>query len=285
MAVTPPRESADACLSGHEWARRFIQEARDEGRLRASTIAAYAMDLAMTFRWAADQQLDLTELTTADLMRYAVERAIEGVLPSTIARNLSTCRCFYAFLVRRGVVAANPATGVVLPRVASCQPAVLSAEVVHRLLRLPGQGRFGVAAWRARRDHAIVCMLYGTRLRVSEVRLLRWQQIDADRRLVRIPTVDGGSRSRILDASLLALLTSLRDGAAGAGFEWSETPYCFPSASGLPMTRQALCHVVRKWGAERGDDPSVTPSALRRTGRATRSGRGVTRLAPAPVLP
>lgn len=255
-----------------EWAGRFIQNAHAERRVSASTLEAYKLDLAMASRWAEHEQRDVAGLSTADLTRYVAERARQGTLPSTIARQLSSLRRFYSFLVNQGVVAFNPAAAVILAKSGRPQPSLVGDAVVRSLLQPPGRKPLSpVSAYRSRRDHAIICMLYGTSLGISDVRLLRWQQIDADWQVVRVPMRNGELRSIFLDATLLAALRSLREFSA-AGFSPPESPYCFPTASGSPMTRQALCHLVRKWASARGQEQVVTPSALRRTGRARHFG-------------
>lgn len=259
---------AEAIAPRRDWAALFVQDAREERRLSARTIEAYAIDLGLASRWATDQHMDLAGLTTADLRRFFVERAREGVLPSTIARHLSSFRGFYSFLHRHGVITTNPAMAVAAPRVARRQPSLLGVDIMASLLQPPGHRRSEFSAYRARRDHAIVCMLYGTNLGVSQVRLLRWQQVDTDRQVIWIAPVNAVQRSPGLDDTLLPVLTSLREFVSKAGLDWTESPYCFPTTSGLPMTRQALCYAVRKWGSEHGEDLCLTPSLLRRTGRA-----------------
>ncbi|MEQ1800954.1 MAG: site-specific integrase [Gammaproteobacteria bacterium] len=268
--------------AGDEWIDRFTRSARDERHVSASTLEAYGLDLAILSRWAAGRGKHLDALSTADLTGYVVERAAEGIQLSTLARHMSSFRRFYAFLVHHGAVALNPAAAVLVPQGLRPGSGLVRAEVVRSLLRAP-RGDFvsPASAYRARRDHAIVCMLYGTGLGISDVRLLRWQQIDEHWHVVRVPLRDGAIRSFVLDETLMGILKTLHESAATNGFSPAQGAYCFPTASGLPMTRQALCHVVRKWASECGQEQGVTPSALRQTGRAHQFGRRPSRSAPA----
>jgi site-specific recombinase XerD len=108
-----------------EWAGLFIRNSQAERRVSSSTLEAYTLDLAMASRWAVEQQTDLVGLTTADLKRYVAERARQGTLPSTIARQMSSLRRFYSFLVVQGVIAANPAAAVILAKAARQQPGLV----------------------------------------------------------------------------------------------------------------------------------------------------------------
>jgi len=269
--------TATASTAGLEWVALFTQSAVRERHVSASTLEAYTLDLAMLSRWAAGRGVDLVELTSADLTGYVVERAAQGIQLSTLARHLSSFRRFYSFLVSRAGIARNPADAVPVPHAARPPSGPVRDDVVRSLLRAPRR-QFSSPAMehRARRDHAIVCMLYGTDLAISDVRLLRWQQIDEHWHVIRAPLRSGALRSFVIDASLLGLLKALHDAAGNDGFDSARSAYCFPTASGLPMTRQALCHAVRRWASECGQ--AITPSAIRRTGRADQSGRHRARL-------
>lgn len=265
---------ADLARPDLEWVALFTQSALRERQVSASTLEAYTLDISMASRWAAGQGRDLLDLAAADLKRYVVERAAQGTRLSTLARHLSSLRRFYAFLVSQGAIAVNPASAVLVPQALRPESCLVRRDVLGSLLRPPHrQFPSPASAYRARRDHAIVCMLYGTDLGVSDVRLLRWQQIDEHWQVVRTPMRNGALRSFVLDATLLRALQALRDVGAQGGFYPATSVYCFPTAAGLPMTRQALCHVVRKWASDCGQDQVVTPSALRQTGRAHQFNR------------
>ncbi len=257
-----------------QWLRLFAQFAREERRVSASTLEAYALDMAMLSRWAAGQRKDLLGLTTGDLTRYITQHREQGSHPSTLARHLSSYRCFYAFVMSQGALAINPAAAVLVPQVIRQEARRVPDDVLRALLRPPAlRYPSPVSAYRARRDHTIVCMLYGTSLGISDIRLLCWRQIDEQWQVIRVPLRNGEVRSFVFDGTLLAGLKALRSLAANTGLDDVDNPYCFPTASGLPMTRQAFCHVVRKWARQRGRVEAVTPSALRQAGRVYQGQR------------
>lgn len=273
-------------LPAREWIARFTTHARQEGRVSASTLAAYALDLGTVARWAAGRDLGLLDLAAADLECYVAERLAAGAHRSTLARHLSSCRRFYGYLAGLDIIARNPATTVLVKR--GTVPAArsgLQGDVLQAILRAPPcqPDEPGPAAFRAQRDHAIACLLYSSQLRVSQVRLLRWQQIDARGCLVRIVGRTGAVATVRLDPRLLAMLIALRECMVAAGFDFMETPYCFPTATGQPLTRQGLCQVVHRWAAEYGNARTITPSVLRFAGQANGHGRGISR-APAGVV-
>lgn len=244
-----------------------------ERRIRPGTIEAYTLDLTLLARWAAERHKDLLALTAGDLHQYVVTRIEQGTSPSTLARHLCSFRCFYAFLVGQNSLAVNPAAGVFVRQPPRPNATRLRDDLLTVMLRRPSRDHPSrAAAYRAHRDHAIIRMLYSTAIGISDVRLLRWEQVDLGSRMVRLSSRNGQQQRFALDAPAAAALMPLPHDLAVAGFESATSSYCFPTASGLPMTRQALCHTVRKWARERGLTGVITPSTLRQTGKTNQYG-------------
>ncbi|MFZ1625837.1 MAG: tyrosine-type recombinase/integrase, partial [Gammaproteobacteria bacterium] len=135
------------------------------------------------------------------------------------------------------------------------------------------------------RDHAIVCMLFGTRLPVSAIRQLRWEQLDVQRRIVSVFLRNGSLRVSPLDDALLAALAALRSSLAVTAFARLDMPFCFPTAAGRSMTRQALGHVIQRRAQACGVREPVTPSAIRQAGLAHQAGRRSLSPAISPEVP
>lgn len=257
-----------------QWLEVFIHRGLDEPRASPSTREAYSLDVTMLSRWAVNQNKHLLSLDAPDLTRYLRERFRHGTHPSTLARHLSSCRRFYAFLLSQGVGTHNPAESVAAPRVARRKRRLVPDDVLRRVMEprtLPVAS--AASAFRAQRDHVIVCMLYDTALGISDIRLLRWEQINEQWKVVVVPGRNGLSRSFVLSPRLLEALRELRRRTASWGFETGDTPYCFPTSTGLPMSRQALCFAVRKWTGQCEPQEAITPSTLRQTGLAHQARR------------
>ena len=259
----------------------FIQNVQAEHRVAAATIEAYTLDLTMLARWASGQHKDLGDLGADDLVHHLEQRRKQGVRPATLARHLSSYRRFYSFLVGQGVVATNPLTCVEGMRVSRNVQQLLSNPTVALLMRPPVQGPDDEAgvAYRRQRDHAIICMLFGTGLAISAIRQLRWQQIDVQRRIVTMPPGNGTLQVYPLDDALLAALATLRVRIAAVGLVRMNTPFCFPTAAGRPMTRQGFGQVIQRWAQLCGAREPVTPSAIRHAGLAHQAAQSSLRRA------
>lgn len=252
----------------------FIQHVQERYRVAVPTIEAYTLDLTMLARWAFGQHKGLGDLGADDLVRYLDERQKQGIRPATLARHLSSYRRFYSFLVDQGVVSVSPVARVEGMRVLRRAQQLLSDPAIALLMQSPVQDSDHAGAdYRAQRDHAIVCMLFGTRLPVSAIRQLRWEQLDVQRRIVSVFLRNGSLRVSPLDDALLAALAALRSRIAITGFARLDTPFCFPTAAGRPMTRQALGHVIQRRAQACGVREPVTPSAIRQAGLAQQAGR------------
>jgi site-specific recombinase XerC len=150
-----------------------------EGEKRASphTIAAYGGDLARFLDFLTEHRGSvpdlalLTELTPADFRAFLARRAADGIERSSYARGLSVLRNFFRFLDRRGI-AKNPALAAVRsPKLPKPVPKALSAEEAQSAL--DGVAGMEREVWIAKRDLAILILLYGAGLRIGEALSLK----------------------------------------------------------------------------------------------------------------
>ena len=219
------------------------------------TVDAYRRDLAdlTTFlgRPPASASADEIESWLADL------RA-RGQAPSSVARRAAAARTFYRHLVALGQRMDNPAADVDLPRRRRRLPRSLSLSEVERLIEAAN----GTTP-RSLRDQALVELLYGAGLRVSEAVGLERGGVDLEARLVRASaraTRSGSSRSEARRLPRCA-------GTSPAGARTS-TGATSPSSSStpreVPLTRAGAFLIVRRLAARAGLDPErVHPHLLR----------------------
>jgi integrase/recombinase XerC len=153
-----------------EWANWLTHERRAS----AHTVAAYGRDLAdflefLTAHTGGPLDLEtLAGLSTADFRSWLAVRVARGLAPTSSARALSTLRGFFDRLERRNLVH-NPALGALrTPRVAKPLPKALSeSQALAALAAATETGESGTP-WVARRDAALLTLLYGAGLRIGE---------------------------------------------------------------------------------------------------------------------
>lgn len=234
----------------------------------AATVAAYRRDLAGFTAFLAARGKDLLLATTADVEAYLATMQREPRAPATVARLASTLRGLYGFLLDEGVVASDPTAGLA-PRRASTRLAVVLTEAqVRALLASPSTDEPADV-----RDRAILEVLYGTGMRVSELVGLDLGDVDFDEALVRV--TGKGSKQRLVPLGRgadVALRAWLHDGArpamlapAGAAGE-SRAVFC--NHRGRRLTRQGVDLVVRRH-ARRAALPAATSAHTLRHSCAT----------------
>ncbi len=195
----------------HSSIDRFLGYLRVERRYSPSTLENYARALTRLVRHA--ETIGVTAwplLRTAQLQAFVAQLHRGGLAPASLALFLSTCRSFFTFLAREGVVSVNPAVGVRSPKVPRKLPQVLDADEMGALLEFPTDDAEAV------HDRAMLELLYSSGLRVAEIVSLRWQDLDTVDGMLRV--TGKGSKTRIVPVGRQALdaLAALRAQDRGA---------------------------------------------------------------------
>ena len=142
----------------------YLSYLRYERRLSDRTVDAYAADILGYLTWlGAHARASLSEVVRADVEGYLDDEGGRGLSARTLSRRLSCLRGFHAYLQRRRAASMDPTDGLEAPRRGRRLPRVLSVDEALRLMGAPvGDGPL------ARRDRALLELLYGSGLRVSE---------------------------------------------------------------------------------------------------------------------
>jgi integrase/recombinase XerC len=151
----------------------------------AHTRRAYLGDVRSLLAFLAERELDLDELTLQMLRSWLATAAGAGAARTTLARRTSAVKAFTAWANRRGVLAADPAARLQMPKAHRTLPAVLRQDQALAAMSAAKSGAQQGDPL-ALRDRLIVELLYATGIRVSELCGLDVDDIDTDHRLVRV---------------------------------------------------------------------------------------------------
>jgi integrase/recombinase XerD len=219
------------------------------------TVDAYRSDLAALARWLSRPP---GSATTDDLERYLAELRAAGLSAATIRRRVAAVRSFFRHLVLLGVRSDNPAAELELPRRTRRLPRTLSVGEAARLI----EASTGTTP-RHLRDRALVELLYGAGLRVSEAIGLDRAGIDLDERIVRC--VGKGNKERLVPIGREAADALRRYLAHGRPYlDRRHRPQLFLNAQGGPLTRAGVFLVLRRLAAKAGLEPErIHPHLLR----------------------
>ena len=230
----------------------------------ANTVAAYRRDLVAYTSWLAEHGLALDDVTEADLEAYV--RALQGAgkAPSSVARALVAVRSLHRFLVEEGIASRDPGAGVEQPRVPKGLPKPLTEDQVAALIdAVSGDDAL------ARRDRAILEVLYGTGLRISELVGLSLPDVDLGASMLR--AFGKGAKERDVPFGRLAHDALASYLAPGGRPEleperWArrgDADALFLNRRGSRLSRQGAWQIVRRYGQRCGLSDQLSPHVLR----------------------
>jgi site-specific recombinase XerD len=219
------------------------------------TVDAYRRDLARLAEFLGGP---VGEASAEEIERYVAQLREDGLSAATIARRTAAARTFFRHQLLMGTRADNPAAAVELPRRTRKLPRTLSGNEVKRLIEAAG----GVTP-RSLRDRALVELLYGAGLRVSEAMGIEKGGVDLEERLVRV--VGKGGKERIVPVGRQAVEALERYLSRGRPhLDTRHRPELFLNAKGGPLTRAGAFLILRKLAASAGLEPGrVHPHLLR----------------------
>ena len=250
--MTSSNGEADPAVS------RFLDAVWMERGLSANTLAAYRADLTALGRWLTERQVNITRTTRADLQDFIAWRVHAGARPRSTARQLSSFRRFFRFLVREGELREDPTAQIAMPKIGRSLPKSLSEEEVESLLGAPA-----VNDPLGNRDRTMLEVLYATGLRVSELVNLRHGQINLNQGVIRV--LGKGNRERLIPLGEEAVrwLIEFSRGSRAEILLERQTDYLFPTRRGDRMTRQAFWHIIKRYARKAGISKDLSPHTLR----------------------
>jgi integrase/recombinase XerD len=224
-------------------------------RLAPRTVEAYRRDLADL---CARMDVRPAQATADQLAAYVALLRADGLAATTIARRVAAIRSFYRHQVLLGERMDNPAAELELPRRRRALPKTLSPGEAERLI----EAAAGTTP-RSLRDRALVELLYGAGLRVSEAVGLDKAGVDLEQRIVRC--IGKGSKERIVPVGRQAVEALRRYLARGRPYlDTRHRAELFLNARGGPLTRAGAFLILRKLAEKAGLEPErVHPHLLR----------------------
>lgn len=232
----------------------FLLELRVERGLSPLTIAAYRRDLAQ-FSTHAGTKWRSDPGPLEQFVRSLQQRGARG---STQARKSAAVRSFYGFALREGIAERDIPALVDAPKPGSYLPDVLDPDDVVRILDAPPDDEVAGI-----RDRAILELLYGCGLRVSELVGMDTDRLDLPHLQVRV--IGKGNKERRVPMGEEAR-ERLHRYLSGPRADWTAkrpSEAVFVSQRGRRMTRESVWRLVKRWTEASGVSHRVTPHTFR----------------------
>lgn len=256
-AVAPARPVAELPPAFAAALDAFRRHLASERGLSPHTVAAYVTDIASLLDHASRLgAVALDDVDAAALRSWLARQHTAGYARSTLARRSSAARVFFAYAVRRGLAAHDPAGLLATPKTDRRLPRVLTRAEAAAVLELPPSDS-PVGA----RDRAVLELLYATGIRVGELCGLDVDDVDRGRRVVRV--LGKGAKERAVPYGVPAAtaldewVAHARPALAVAGSE----PALFLGRRGRRIDQRTVRRLVHGYLSEVG--PDLGPHGLR----------------------
>lgn len=251
------------------WIESFVEALSAEKGFSPNTCRAYRNDLEQFLAYLRDSASDLPESGEKVDARNVDDMAIRSYLgflykknqKSTIARKLSAFRSFFRFLVKRGVISANPAETVLTPKRGRPVPNYLPVDDMFRLLDgMKGKSVVGL------RNRAILETLYSTGVRVAELAGMDVGDVDFHGGFVRV--IGKGNKERLVPVgkkALSCIRSYVERRGEGMGPRISRTGPLFLNNRGGRLSTRSIARLLDKVVRQLGLMRPTSPHGLRHT--------------------
>ena len=226
---------------------------RMERKMSPNTVSSYASDVAA---FLESYGSDPRKASGGDIADYLSSRSA-GISKRTQSRMLSSLSSFFNWLILEGERSDNPCDGVDHPKLGRYLPEVLSVQEVTDIIE-------GVKTdtWQGVRDRAILEILYGCGLRVSELCELKLSNVYASEGFLRV--IGKGNKERLVPIGGAALEAfgawlDLRPQTAAPAYD----DYVFLNRFGKPLSRISVFNMVKKNAALAGVEKEISPHTFR----------------------
>jgi len=233
----------------------FIQHLEKERRLSAHTVIAYRRDLNALINFRNKNPVNIESLDSYFIRRFASDYHRKGASPRSVARCLSAIRCFFSYLMRTGVVSANPAISIQAPKPSRRLPATLDADEVASLLKISAEDALST------RDRAILELFYSSGLRLAELVGIDLGDIDFQDGTVRV--TGKGNKTRVVPVGRHALEALKVWMLIRETMTRKEETAMFVTQRGTRIACRTVQARLKHWGLRQGAPTSVHPHMLR----------------------
>ena len=227
---------------------------RIERRMSPNTVASYCHDVEGFLSFV---KYPPAAVSSEDIEAYLGKVTAEGLSKRSAARLVSSLRSFFDWCVQEGEMQENPCDRVDAPKLGKYLPSVLSVEEVSAILESVDLKKpFG------KRDRAILEVLYGCGLRVSEAAGLRISHVFLDEGFVNV--IGKGDKQRLVPLGEIAadaIRAYLPDRPVPAERKYED--YLFLNRFGKPLSRVSIFNLVKDQAMAAGIQKEISPHSFR----------------------
>lgn len=231
---------------------------REEKHASQNTLSSYMRDLRQFSEYLSAQRVnDLRKVKSETISDYIAWMSGRGKSAATVTRAVASIKSFYAFLLERGEIRANPAKSIAAVKVERRFPEILTGKEVELFLDQPR-----CVDAKGYRDHAMLELLYATGIRVSELIALNESDCSLSAGFIRC---ESKGRERIIPlypTAVKALSDYMKEVRPQLLADPEETAL-FVNMNGERMSRQGFWKIVKHYQEMAQIEKDITPHTLR----------------------
>lgn len=229
----------------------------EEKKASKNTLESYIRDLSQ-FSFYCDSVTAAPEKADTDFLNSYLEYlSVKGKSEATKNRIVASLRCYYRFLISKGIADKNPVDGIHLKKSQKKLPDILDSNEIVLLLSQPNNNDF-----KSVRDKAMLELLYATGIKVSELIELSISDVNLQ---IGILHLHNGKKERIIPiypAAVKSVADYLVNVRPAIVLEDNEDRL-FTNMTGLPMSRQGFWKIIKHYAESAGIKKDITPHTLR----------------------
>ena len=239
-------------------AQKYRAYLKLEKGLSANSVEAYLMDYQRLARYCEVHEIDVVHATFDDLQSFVFDISKEIISVRTQARLIAGIHSFYRFLLYHNYIEQDPSELIETPKKELHLPDVLSTEEIDRMI-----AQIDMSKSESHRNRAIIEMLYGSGLRVSELVNLQLSNIYLQEGYMRI--TGKGSKQRLVPISPVAIewfAYWLQDRNA-LDIKPEAADIAFVNRYGRQLTRAMIFTIIKRLAEAAGIQKNISPHTLR----------------------
>ncbi|HEX2653055.1 MAG TPA: tyrosine recombinase XerC [Xanthobacteraceae bacterium] len=247
---------------------RWLDHLKNERRLSAKTLEAYQRDVTQFLGFlaehlgAAPSLSALARLETQDVRAFMAARRSEGTAGRSLMRALAGLRSFARFLERNGKGKVGALAAIRAPKIAKTLPKPLPIDSARRISDADLRAGEDREQWILARDAAVLALLYGSGLRISEALGLKTRDVPQPGRGDSVTVIGKGNKARMVPV-LPQVLTLIAGYVALCPFALAPEAALFVGARGGPLSPRIIQLAMQRLRGALGLPETATPHALR----------------------
>lgn len=237
-----------------EYSRYLTQERGSS----ANTVASYVRDVSQFFNYLSNEErTDVSSCKKDHIERYMSYMSGKGKSSASVARSLASLKSFFSYLIQRGILISNPASGAATVRTERKLPQILTGKEVELFLEQPR-----CVDPKGYRDHAMLELLYATGIRVSELISLDLDDVNLSAGFLRCSSRGKERIIPLYSGAIKALSDYIRNIRPQIVIDINESAL-FVNMNGERMSRQGFWKIIKYYQEKAQIKKEITPHTLR----------------------